>query len=91
MKLLLCRECTDVKAITQHRRLCSCRKSFARYVKETGKVRYGGPAVILGLPNEDMEILIGPPEDSTKYVVHKIIVVDPIVGRKPATTVEYVG
>lgn len=90
MRLLFCRECEDLKRLTSNRRLCLCRKSFGRELAN-GKVRYGGPAAILGLPRDEVELMRGPAMDAPEYVLHKLIVLDPIIGRKPASTIEYVG
>lgn len=90
MRILFCRECTDLKKLVVTRRFCACRKSFGRELAN-GKVRYGGPASILGLPRDEVEILRGPAEDKPEYVLHKVIVLEPVLGRKPASTIEYVG
>lgn len=90
MRLLFCKECTDIKALTVNRRHCSCRKSYGRELA-SGNVRVAGPAAVLGLPRDEVEIMRGPAVDSPEYVLHKLIVLAPILGRKPATTIEFVG
>lgn len=58
MKLLNCLRCHDVKAVTPELRTCWCGKSKAIYDKTVHKEIYSGPAVLLGInDNEIIDIV----------------------------------
>lgn len=56
MKLLFCKECHDVKALTKRKRTCRCGKSSGKYVTYIW-AEYNGPCVILGMMNSDIQDL----------------------------------
>ena len=67
MKLLFCTNCLDIKALTQTRRFCVCRKSSGRYLADMKHARVSGPCEVLGIDQTAIELL---PLDSPDVVVN---------------------
>lgn len=86
MKLLFCKNCSDVKMLLPNRRrYCFCRLSYGRYLKN-GKARYGGPAMLIAIDDSVVEgNLKAPVTDDTemKLPFYRI--------KETAQTVEFVG
>lgn len=86
MKALFCRNCGDLKMLLPNRRRhCFCKLSFGRYLKN-GKARYGGPAMLVGIDQPEIEMWRGPFVDTPQYVIHRAFAIP-----ETASTVEYVG
>ncbi len=48
MKLIYCRECTDVVRLFHENRRCQCGKSWGRYIDERN-AEIGGPCIPVGI------------------------------------------
>ena len=57
MKLMVCPNCRDVKSLRTRFRSCVCRQSSARVEADLNTVIYRGSAIILGLKDEDVEVM----------------------------------
>lgn len=68
MKLLFCTNCLDIKALTQTRRFCVCRKSSGKYLSDGKHARINGPAEVLGIDQAAIELL---PLNSPDVVVNQ--------------------
>ena len=58
MKLLFCRLCKDVAALSEAERACRCGRSKGRYL-DGNRVRVWGPAAVLGIKNLSLEAAVG--------------------------------
>jgi hypothetical protein len=52
MKLLFCKECTDVRKLRYSRTTCECGSSWGWYEKDGRCASIGGEALVIGLDNE---------------------------------------
>lgn len=50
MKLIVCRPCRDIVALSSFYRRCKCGESKARYM-DKDKVRVHGPCFVIGIEN----------------------------------------
>lgn len=51
MKLIYCRDCQDVVALSQKTRRCDCERSGGRYNDDGDTILIYGPCVVYGLDN----------------------------------------
>jgi hypothetical protein len=57
MKLLRCLNCHDIRAITYSVTKCKCKQSWGYYLKDGIWAHHGGNSVLLGMKNQDLQIL----------------------------------
>jgi hypothetical protein len=54
MKLLLCKNCSDVVKMSQEIRWCNCGKVGGKYIDEINACYWGDEAILLGFANDTL-------------------------------------